>query len=174
LKGVILDSIRDLVVDKFGEERWKEVLRRADLPVTTVFPVTGNVPDETVLKIIGSICDVFNLTSKEVAEAFGEYWVTVYMPKVYKPYYRGINTARDFLLKMDEIHRKVTENISDAHPPRFDYKWKDRNTLIMKYKSQRGLIDIFIGLINGVGKFYETPLDVNKISDNEVEITFLE
>ncbi len=39
--------------------------------------------------------------------------------------------------------------MDNARPPRFEYKWKDDNTLIMKYKSSRGLIDLFVRLTIG-------------------------
>lgn len=42
----------------------------------------------------------------------------------------------------------------------------------MTYKSQRGLIDIFIGLIKGVGKHYGENLQVHKVAPNKVEIVF--
>ncbi len=172
MKGSIVDAIKDLVTENFGREKWEDILEGSGLSRATLFPVMEDVEDETVLRILESLCKVLQLNLKEAADAFGEYWVTVYMPKVYKAYYRGIDNARDFLLKMDSIHSKVTKNIPNAHPPRFGYRWKNSKTLIMEYKSPRGLMDIFIGLIKGVGKFYKTDLKVSKISDTDVEIKF--
>ena len=174
MKGVIIDAIKDLVVDNFGLEKWMDVLENAGLPRTTTFSVREDVPDETVLKVMESISETLNLSPEEVAEAFGEYWVSVYMPKVYKPYYRGIRSAKELLLKMDEIHRKATANIPNAHPPRFEYRWEGPNVLIMKYKSPRKLVEVFMGLIKGVGKFFKTPLEVERISEDEVRIKFPE
>ncbi len=174
MKGAIVDAIKDLVVENFGLEKWMDVLENAGLARTTTFSVREDVPDETVLKLVESISQTLNLSLQEVADAFGEYWVSVYMPKVYKPYYRGVSSAKELLLKMDEVHRKATQNIPNAHPPRFEYRWEKPNVLIMKYKSPRGLMDIFIGLIKGVGKFYKTPLEVEQISQDEVRITFPE
>jgi len=174
VKGAIIDAIKDLVVENFGMEKWMDVLENAGLPRTTTFSVRKDVPDETVLAVVESISRTLNLSPEEVADAFGEYWVTVYMPKVYKPYYRGVTSARELLLKMDEIHRKATQNIPNAHPPRFEYRWEAPNVLIMKYKSPRKLMAIFMGLAKGVGKFYKTPLQVEQISEDEVRITFPE
>jgi len=49
---------------------------------------------------------------------------------------------------------------------------KNEKALIMKYKSQRGLIDFMIGLIKGVGKFYREDLGVTKLGNDQVEIVF--
>ncbi len=40
--------------------------------------------------------------------------------------------------------------MANAHPPRFDYSWENDKTLIMKYKSGRGLIAFAAGLVEGV------------------------
>jgi len=66
----------------------------------------------------------------------------------------------------------VTKNIQNAHPPRFEYEWKDQKTLIMKYKSHRNLIDFLVGLIKSVGKFYKEDLKVTKLTNDKVEIVF--
>jgi hypothetical protein len=62
--------------------------------------------------------------------------------------------------------------MKNAHPPRFDYTWKNEKTLIMHYKSQRGLIDFAVGLIKGVGKFYHENLRVAKVGSDQIEIVF--
>ncbi len=172
MKGCIVDAIRDLVVEHFGQEKWYDILDGAGLPVGKTFSVGENIPDETVLAILNSMSRHLNMTPEELADAFGEYWVTVYTRKVYKPYYRGITNAREFLLKMDEIHRRVTTNIPEARPPRFSYQWEGPNTLIMTYKSHRGLMGIFLGALKGVGKLFNTPLEIEVLDGNRVRITF--
>ncbi len=174
MKGVILDAVKDLIVDNFGLEKWMDILENAGLPRTAVFSVRDDVPDETVLKVVKSISNTLNLSPEEVADAFGEYWASIYTPKVYKPYYRGIQSAKELLLKMNEIHRKVTENIPNAHPPVFKYRWEGSNVLIMKYISPRGLVEIFMGVLKGVGKFFKTTLEIERISQDEVRIEFKE
>ena len=42
----------------------------------------------------------------------------------------------------------------------------------MTYKSERGLLDIFIGLIKGVGKLYKEKLIVSKIGTDKVQVQF--
>ena len=83
-----------------------------------------------------------------------------------------VNTAKDFLLKMDKAHFDSTKMLEGARPPRFDYEWVGPKTLIMHYKSQRGLIDIMVGLIKGVGKYFKENLQVRKLDDKRVEIVF--
>jgi hypothetical protein len=118
------------------------------------------------------VCSVLNISLVQAADAFGDYWSTVYAPKIYGAFYDTAKSAREFLLKMDDVHTIMTSTVSDAHPPRFEYEWKDDKTLIMKYKSRRGLIDFVVGLAKGVGKYYKEDLNATKLGDDRVKITF--
>jgi ABC-type oligopeptide transport system substrate-binding subunit len=66
----------------------------------------------------------------------------------------------------------MTKDMTDASPPRFNYQWKNENTLLIEYLSQRHFIDILAGLVRGVGKFYKENLLVSKINDKTVEVKF--
>ncbi len=113
-----------------------------------------------------------NLSLEQATDAFGEYWVNVYAPKIYEMYYKGVKSAKDFLLKMDGVHKSVTQNMENAQPPSFEFNWKDDKTLIVKYISHRGLIDFYVGLARGVGIYFKEDIKVRKLTDKEVEIIF--
>ena len=172
MKGVILKCIAELVESKFGRDKWEAILEQTGLPKDTTFLIGDTVDDGKTMKAVESLCNVLDLNLQQVGDAFGEYWMCEFAPRLYKGHYKGINSAKEFILKMDDVHTQTTKTIADAKPPEFTYKWKDDNTLIMGYKSHRGLIDIMVGLIRGVGKYYKDDLEVTKISDKEVEIKF--
>jgi len=50
--------------------------------------------------------------------------------------------------------------------------WENEKTLIMKYKSHRGMIDFLVGLVKGVGRYFNENLTVTKRTNTEVEIVF--
>ncbi len=172
MKGVIPSCLGDLVKSKFGKEKWENSLEAAGLPRYTSFLATADVPDEDVLKVVNSVCQVLGLSLQQIANMFGDYWINEYAPKIYKAYYRNANTAKEFILKMNYIHETVTKNIPNAHPPRFEYNWTDDSTLVMTYKSRRGLIDFMVGLIKGVGRYFKEDLRVTKLGDDKVKIIF--
>jgi hypothetical protein len=172
MKGVIAHCLRQLVVNNFGQAKWDAALIEAGLDKDTQILVTQDIEDATVLKVVGSVCKVLNISLEQAADAFGEYWVCTYAPKIYKAYFQGKNSARELLLKMDEVHQLTTASIPNARPPRFDYTWQGDKTLIMKYKSHRQLIDFLVGLVKGVGKYYNEPLQVSKMGGDSVKIVF--
>ncbi|CAG1005183.1 MAG: heme NO-binding domain-containing protein [Candidatus Methanoperedens sp.] len=172
MKGAIVQCIGDLVKSNFGNDKWEKTLETAGMSKTSFFTPIQNVDDEKVMKIIESVCKVANISHAQASDAFGDYWVNVYAPKLYGSYFKGANTSKELLLKMDDIHDKVTKNIPNALPPRFEYEWKNDKTLILKYKSKRGLIDILLGLVKGVGKYYKEDLKVTKISNDKLQVIF--
>ena len=172
MKGVIAACLGELVVKKFGKEKWTECLVGAGLPGNTSFMPHMDVPDEDVLKVVNSTCKVLNMTLSQAADAFGDFWVNEYAPKIYGVYYLKPRSAKEFLLNMDEVHEKVTKTIPKAHPPRFDYEWKDEKTLVMTYKSRRRLVDFLVGLIKGVGRRFKENLRVTKLGPQKVQVVF--
>ncbi len=172
MKGSIPACLKEMVINKFGEEAWEKSLENAGLSGYVIFVPMEDVPDEDVLKLVNSVCKVLNIPLTQLADAFGDYWVNKYGKEVYSMYYKG-NSAKEFLLNMDDVHQMVTRRIPNAHPPRFDYEWKDDNTLIMTYKSKRKLIDFVVGLVKGVGKYYQENLRVTKLGEDRVQVEFL-
>ncbi|MCI5121726.1 MAG: hypothetical protein D3908_11150 [Candidatus Electrothrix sp. AUS4] len=172
MKGVIATCLAGLVRDRFGQDKWEAALEDAGMDRHAIFFATSQLDDATFMKIVMSVCKILKITPLQSAEAFGEYWMNEYAPRIYGVYLQEASSARELLLNMDKIHETVTSTISDSQPPRFDYEWTDSNTLLMQYNSHRGLIDFFVGLVKGVGTYFQEELVVNKLSDTEVEIVF--
>jgi hypothetical protein len=172
MKGVIVLCLESLVKENFGEEKWVEVAKQTGFDPETRFLASQDIDDQIVLKTIGSLCSVLNISMPQAADAFGDYWINKYAPKMYGVYYARAANAKEFLLKMDNVHEVTTKNVANARPPRFDYEWKDEKTLVMTYKSQRDLIGIFVGLVKGIGKYYKENLKVTQKGNDKVEIVF--
>lgn len=172
MKGIIVNCLKALVYDKFGVDKWQKILSMSNLDPYMVIHATKDIDDNIVLKVVDSTCKVLNISMEQATDAFGEYWVNVYAPKIYEMYYKGVESAKDFLLKMDDVHKNVTKNLENAKPPSFKFEWKDDKTLIVKYISHRGLIDFYVGLARGVGIYFKEDIKVKKLKDEKVEIIF--
>jgi hypothetical protein len=172
MKGIIALCLKDLVVAKFGADKWAECLRNIGEDHNVPILAGSDMHDEVVLKMIQGVCTTLGISFQQAADTFGEHWVLNYSQKIYSAYYKRYTNAKDFLLAMDKVHVDMTDSIKNAHPPRFDYEWKDGRTLIMKYKSDRNLMDFAMSLAKGVGKFYKEDLVVSKLADNKMQIVF--
>ncbi len=174
MKGVIVACLSQLVQENFGEQKWEEILQRCGMDPRKRFMATEDVEDQKTVDMLEKTCEVLGISMGKAADAFGDYWVNVYAPKIYGIYYKNVNNFRDFLTRMDDVHVKSTKTLENARPPRFEYSWKDDHTLIMTYKSSRGLIDVCVGLVKGVGKYLGEDLKVTKLSSDKIEVVFPE
>lgn len=162
-----------MIVFKFGQQEWEEIMIASGLQPNKIIMATNDFDDEQVVAMVQNSCKVLNQSLEQVADYFGEFWMTSYAVSVYKPYFGTTATAKEFMIKLNDIHVKVTKYVPNAHPPKFEYEWKDDNMLILTYISQRGLIDFVVGLAKGVGIYFNQKLSVRKISSTRVEILFL-
>ena len=172
MKGTIVCCLRDMVVEKFGKEAWENALVASGLPKNTVILATEDVADEAAITVVGNLCKGLNITVDQAADAFGDFWMNSYAPRIYKNYFNDAHSAKEFLLKMDDVHIMVTKTIKNANPPRFTYEWTDPNTLLMTYNSKRNLVPFFKGLVKGVGSHYHEKLHISMRTPNQMEIKF--
>jgi hypothetical protein len=172
MKGVIAMCLKEMIEEKFGKDRWKAVMREAGIPPETMFLATQDIPDDAIFKALGATCCQLKITSVEAADAFGDYWINTYAPKVYPAFFRTNKTAKDLILDMGRIHDIITKSIPNAHPPRFTYEWSNPKTLVIHYSSKRGMVDLAVGLLKGVGHYYRENISVRKLAADRIEVTF--
>ena len=133
----------------------------------------SDIDDKTVFKLFENSCKVLNLSKQQVYDEFGDYWVNTYAPKIYSAYYLMFQNAKQFIMEMDKVHETITKDIINAQPPRFKIEKVDENTIIVNYISTRSMIDFYIGLVKGVGKYFNTSIGIKKLSEERVELTFV-
>ena len=172
MKGIIPMCLSKMVVEKFGKGKWTESLQVAGLPNHTTFLAAQDIDDNTVMKVVDAVCKVLNITILQAADAFGDYWVNDFASNIYKAYFRKPKSAKEFLMSMNDVHRTTTASMTNAKPPQFIFEDPAPNRLIITYNSERGLVDFFIGITKGVGKFYNEKLHIRKLTNNKVDITF--
>lgn len=159
-----------MVNERHGELPWREILRESGLDEHTRFSPSSDVDDAVATRVFRVSCSVLRQSATQVYDDFSTHWVEVYSPKVYPQYYGSFRSTREFLLGLDKLHSTVTRNIEGARPPRFEYEWRDENTLRMTYHSHRGLVDLFTSLARALGRHYGEEIHVRKIGSNLVEV----
>ena len=162
MKGIINKGIKELVIDRFGDDAWEKVLALAKCK-ESFFSVSDDYPDQMTLDLVEAACQVSGLSEDQVLFEFGRFWVTHTGVQSYPSYFKlaGKN-AREFLLNMDKVHVQVTKNVINVSPPRFGYEQLEDGRLLMHYTSERGFCSALRGLIVGVGDFFHEKLEVHE------------
>ena len=165
VKGTIPKCLEEMVRHNHGEPAWSRVRERAGLPRWHSFLTTEDVPDERVKELFGVVASVLGSTVPRVMEDFGMFWGSRYAPDIYGVYYRRATSARELLTSVAQIHRETTSRMPDARPPDFRYEWLDDRTLVMEYRSHRGLAGLMPGLVRGVAAYYDESVSVTRDGD---------
>ena len=172
MKGIIVKCLSDLVKSDFGEDKWKEIMQQSGENPYVVINAISDIDDQKFFSLFEQTCEVLNLSKQQACDAFGNYFVNTFAPKIYAVFYERFENAKDFIMGMDNVHDIVTRSLNNAHPPRFTIEEVDEKTIIVNYKSSRNMIDFYISLAKGVGNYFNTPISTKKLSEERVELTF--
>jgi len=172
MKGVIIACLSELVKSDFGEQKWKEIVQQSEEKPYMVINAICDIDDQRFFKLFENTCKVLHLSKQQACDAFGYYFINIFAPKVYAIFYDKFKNAKEFIMGMDEVHDMMTRKLKNAHPPRFTIEKVDEQTIIVNYKSTRNMIDLYVGLVKGVGNYFNTHIEIKKLSEERVELTF--
>lgn len=173
--GIVNKAIEDLVISNFGKEKWQSVKERSGVDID-FFISNEPYDDDITYKLAGGVSEEMNIPISEVLQIFGEWWVL----KTGKEKYGGLmeaggNTLREFLINLPILHNRIMLIYPKLTPPEFKTSDIEAQSIHIHYFSKRkGLQDFVRGLLNGLGKMYNTPVTIELIqsrdngSDHEV------
>jgi len=69
-----------LVNDKFGESKWREIMKLSGMPETS-FLVSADIDDAKVMTMISNVGKILNISQQQLIDVFGDYWVNNYSSK---------------------------------------------------------------------------------------------
>ncbi len=174
MKGTIHYCLEDSIITYFGQDAWGKLM--TSLGKETSFSYGTHIRDDIdevqSVELFVLAANSLGLELGEVFDMFGEHWCVEYSTKLYGVFYRGMKSTKDAIVHLDHVHAKVTEHIKGAYPPRFEYEWINDETLQVKYKSDRNLIDLFISLIKGLDLKFGDYTVIDKLDENLLHLTF--
>lgn len=162
--GIVNKAIEDLVVANFGRKKWDTIKDRTGVDID-FFISSEPYDDDITFKLAMAVSEVMEMPLSEVLIAFGEWWV---LDTAAKKYPGLMNTGganlKDFLLHLPAFHNRVMLVYPNLTPPEFKVSDVQDRSLHMHYHSKReGLQEFVRGLLQGLGKLYETPVDIDLI-----------
>jgi hypothetical protein len=173
--GIVNKAIEDLVISNFGEEKWEAVKTRSGVDID-FFISNEPYDDDITYKLAGAVSEEMNIPVSAVLQTFGEWWIL----KTGKEKYGGLmdaggNSLREFLINLPAFHYRVMLIYPKLTPPEFKVSNIEEQSIYVHYFSKReGLEEFVRGLLTGLGKMYNTPMEVeiiqsrNEGSDHEV------
>ncbi|SDL68498.1 Haem-NO-binding [Halarsenatibacter silvermanii] len=174
MKGTLVKAMQEMVENEHGQNMWQRIIETSMLGDDFDVNILADVEDEKFKNLLNTTAEVLDISKKEAMDRFAHYFILEYALDTFaiNMYFSQSDSAREFLLKMDDVHRRLTKNIDDASPPRFDYEKKDDGSLLMTYNSERGMFELFKSLAEAVGEYFNDDLRIREAGKNTVEIKF--
>ncbi len=155
MRGVLPKLMQDFIKETQGKEMFDKI---SELMGNPVFLPTTNYPDKVLHQMASTLEDLTGEPLKKSMKAFGHYTVP-HFARMYPGYIRT-KDLKEFLLSIDDMHKKLTKDYPGIKPPKFSYEDKG-DTLIMTYQSERGLFNYFEGILQGAADFLKGKISVS-------------
>lgn len=162
MHGIILKGLKDFVVETYDQGTWDQIREEAAIERTLYVPVT-EYPDEHVFALVEAASELSGEEPADLLRAFGRYIVPG-LVQTYGVHVDGDWTGLDLVENVERyIHEALrSKNISEFDPPSIHARRIDEGTVVVEYDSDRQLCDVAVGIVQGVGEFYDEPLEVDE------------
>lgn len=161
--GIVNKAIQELVSEQFGAEAWSRVKQRSGVGVD-FFSSNEPYPDEVTFKLAQAASEELDIPLSEILRAFGHFWVLRTGKERYGALMEaGGTNLRDFIMALPQFHTRILLMFPQLQPPEFMVKERSEQALEVHYFSHRDGLDLFVqGLLEGLGKMYNTPIEVTQ------------
>ncbi len=166
--GMIHKAIRDMVKSNHGEETWAKILKESGADDAD-FLSLRSYDDSIAYSLVGACSSVLGAPAEDCLEEFGRYWVLVTASQDYGDLMRSYGKDSFGLLeKLNEMHERISSTFTGYKPPNFTVDRLDDSSCKLHYRSiRKGLTPFVIGLVHGLGEFYNENVTINLESTAE-------
>jgi hypothetical protein len=170
MKGVFVTSFRDYFLEHKSEADWKDILEKSGLGAEKIILHSLSVDDKYVKAIVDGMSEKLGMSVRELLIELGKFFVLNTAARFYRVMLSKYSTFEDFVLNINSIHANVVQNLPGANPPKFGVEYV-RNKIIIKYISNRKLIDYAYGALLGAALYYKaTDVQIGIPIGNTIEI----
>jgi hypothetical protein len=162
--GMVNKAVEDMVCLHHGEAVWEQIKSEAGVDVD-VFMSNESYSDDITYLLVAAASKVLKMPVEQILIGFGEHWIL----HTAQEGYGGLLQASgknlpDFLRNLPNFHSRVAMIFPKLQPPRFECANITAGSLKLHYYSHReGLAPFVVGLMQGLGKMFKTPVTVRLV-----------
>jgi len=136
--GIILESVQQVIRDRYGDEAWRRVLVEAGFSPHSTFDVHSTYADD-VLPMIADACSAVlsdgDRSADEFLAEFGRSFVGYTSRLGYAPVMRATGRHfRDFLTGIDNLHETMRFSYPRMVSPSFYVSAEDKRGCYLHYR----------------------------------------
>ncbi len=166
--GIVNKAIESLVIENFGVDKWNAVKKSSGIDVD-FFISNEPYDDDITYALASAVSKEMNISIADVLVTFGEYWVLKTGKEKYGSLMEaGGSNLKAFLKNLPSFHNRIMLMYPKLTPPEFKISHEEDNSIYIHYFSKRvGLKEFVRGLLQGLGKLYDTPVVLELLNDRD-------
>jgi hypothetical protein len=160
VKGIIFNLAEEVIVERFGEDTWDQLLDVAGLD--GAYTTLGNYPDQELAALVAAGAASLDVPEADVLRLLGE-GAFPRLAASYPIFVEPHRETRSFLLTLnDVIHAEVRKLYPDAQVPDFGFDQSAPDVLALTYRSSRRLCALAEGFIAGAATHFGEHVDITQ------------
>jgi hypothetical protein len=167
--GIVNKSLEELVTENFGEDKWEIIKQKSGINID-FFISSEPYNDDVTFKLAVAVSEEMGIPLSDVLFTFGEWWILRTTKEKYGNLLKsGGNNLKEFLVNLPQFHSHIMMLYPKLTPPEFKVSHIEERSIYIHYVSKRdGLKEFVRGLLSGLGKLYESPVEMTDIPEAEL------
>lgn len=159
--GLVNRAVEGLVRQRHGDAMWEAVKRAAGVELE-MFVAHQPYPDELTDRLVAAASTLSGAPRADILADLGRHWVVYAVQVGYGDMMRAAGaTLRKFLCNLPDFHTRLALTLPGVDLPHFAASDLSPHSLLLHYRSHRaGLAPFVVGLLEGLGTMYGTPVRV--------------
>lgn len=159
--GLVNKGLEDMVCSQYGAATWVEIKSQAQVQIE-VFISMDAYPDDITYRLVAATSAVIKMSTTDVLEAFGRYWVLVTATEGFGSLMAMAgNNFPEFLQNLDNLHAHMGLSFPELQPPSLLCSHLEPESIELHYYSERpGLTPMVVGMLKGLGERFDTDVDI--------------
>lgn len=166
--GLINNSLKNMIIEKFGDKQWQEILSSSDVPEDS-FLTMRSYDDAITYRLVDASSKVLGAPPETCLEMFGEYWVLEVASKSYGMLLDAAgNDMAQFLRNMNALHDRITSTFLDYVPPEFQVEDVDDGYKVHYLSKRQGFTPFVVGILKGLAIRFDQQVTI--LDQTEVDV----
>lgn len=161
MKGTVVNIWIQTLEKAYSEQKVLKAMERVGWNPNRIISPLEDVLDKDIFELVESISEEIGKKSSEVWRNVGQQNVETFS-KWFPSYFEHSN-YKSFMMMMDTVHKQLTKMIKGANPPRLIPDETDGNSVVIHYRSKRGMFDYLIGLMEGGAEYFKEKVEMKEL-----------
>ncbi len=171
MKGTVVSTWIKTCRSLYGDSVVDEAMQSVGWSSSRIFSPIENVEDDDIRKVISNIAKATNTDVKEIWRSIGKDNIKSFQ-KDFPAFFVHENLF-SFLRTLYDIHVVMTKKFVGAKPPLVEINPVSARQAVFTYKSNRGMFDYCLGLLEGSSEFYNEKIEKKEIERTDTTLKLM-